>query len=75
VKEDFCRHLLKRFKKPIVSTSANLHGQPSPQNFEEISLAIKNEVDYIVKIRQNEVAVNTASSIVRWKHGQVEIVR
>ncbi len=75
VKEDFCRHLLKRFKKPIVSTSANIHGQPSPQKFDDISDLIKNGVDYIVKIRQKEDAVNGASSIVRWKDGQIEIIR
>ncbi len=75
VKEDFCRHLLKRFKKPIVSTSANIHGQPSPQKFDDISELIKNGVDYIVNIRQKEDAVNGASSIVRWKDGQIEIIR
>ena len=75
VKEDFCRHLLKRFKKPIVSTSANIHGQPSPQKFDDISELIKNGVDYIVNIRQKEDAVNSASSIVKWKEGQIEIIR
>ncbi len=75
VKEEFCRHLLKRFKKPIVSTSANIHGQPSPQKFDDISDLIKNGVDYIVNIRQKEDAVNGASSIVRWKDGQIEIIR
>ena len=75
VSEDFCRHLLKRFKKPIVSTSANIHGQPSPQNFETISTEIKNAVDYKVTFRNSEIAVTGASAIVRWKNGKIDIIR
>src|SRR3954469_20791177 len=67
VKEDFCRHLLKRFKKPIVSTSANLHGQPSPQNFFEISPELISGVDYVVNFRQNEAFLHAPSAIVKWK--------
>lgn len=75
VKEDFCRHLLKRFKKPVVSTSANLHGQPTPQNFSEVSLQLKNGVNYIVQFRQNEESLQKSSSIVKWKNGNCLIVR
>jgi L-threonylcarbamoyladenylate synthase len=75
VKEDFCRHLLKRFKKPIVSTSANLNGQPSPQNFENISSEIKKAVDYVVCFGQDEKLTNPASAIVKWKNGEVLIIR
>lgn len=75
VKEDFCRHLVKRFKKPIVSTSANLHGQPSPHNFQSVSNAIKVVVDYVVKFRQNEQVTQTASSIIKWKNGECIIIR
>ena len=75
VSEDFCRHLLKRFKRPIVSTSANLHGQPSPQNFESISPVLKNSVDYIVNFRQKDISVNGSSSIVRWTNGKYEVIR
>jgi L-threonylcarbamoyladenylate synthase len=69
VKEDFCRHLLKRFKKPVVSTSANLHGQPSPQNFTDVSAVIKSGVDYVVRFRQNEASPHSASSIIKWENG------
>src|SRR4051812_37686761 len=69
VKEDFCRHLLKRFKKPVVSTSANMHGKPSPQNFAEISADIKIRVDYVVRFRQNDVIGQSASSIIKWQNG------
>ena len=75
VSEDFCRHLLKRFKRPIVSTSANFHGQPSPQHFTEISDNMKKAVDYVVNYRQSDNTTTTASSIVKWKNGKVEVIR
>lgn len=75
IKEDFCRHLLKRFRKPIVSTSANLHGQPSPHNFSSISAEIKTGVDYVVNFRQSEEFPHTASSIIRWENGNCLIIR
>ncbi|MCK7556200.1 Sua5/YciO/YrdC/YwlC family protein [Chitinophaga sedimenti] len=37
IKEDFCRHLVKRLRKPLVSTSANISGAPSPANFRTCS--------------------------------------
>jgi L-threonylcarbamoyladenylate synthase len=53
--EDFSRQLCQRFRKAIVSTSANISGQPSPANFSEISEEIKSLVDYVVTYRQNEM--------------------
>ncbi|MEP6594484.1 MAG: L-threonylcarbamoyladenylate synthase [Ginsengibacter sp.] len=52
VDDEFCTALIKTFGKPIVSTSANVSGKPSPKNFSEIDEAIKNGVDYIVQHRQ-----------------------
>ncbi|GEO08529.1 L-threonylcarbamoyladenylate synthase [Segetibacter aerophilus] len=75
VKEDFCRHLLKRFKKPIVSTSANIHGQPSPQSFNHISAEIKSGVGYVVKYRQSEEFNASASAIIKWKNGKCLTIR
>lgn len=75
VKEEFCRHLLKRFKKPVVSTSANLHGQPSPQNFRDISNKIKNGVNYVVSFGQDEIQEKKASAIFKWEKGHPTIVR
>lgn len=66
VKEDFCRHLLKRFKKPIVSTSSNFHGQPSASHFNEIGPEIKQMADFVVNYRQNEHFEASASSLVKW---------
>ncbi|WP_018616293.1 L-threonylcarbamoyladenylate synthase [Segetibacter koreensis] len=75
VKEDFCRHLIKRYKKPIVSTSANLHGQPSPQNFQSISTEVKNAVDYVVSFAQDFKNIHSPSSIIKWKNGEVFTIR
>ncbi|MFZ9695040.1 MAG: L-threonylcarbamoyladenylate synthase [Chitinophagaceae bacterium] len=74
-KDSFCRHLLKRFRRPLVSTSANISGQQSPANFQAISAYIKKGVDYIVKWRQEEKKEAKASSIIRWNQGKVEIIR
>ncbi|MEJ7677250.1 MAG: Sua5/YciO/YrdC/YwlC family protein [Segetibacter sp.] len=75
VNENFCRHLVKRFKKPIVSTSANLHGQPSPQNFKSISPDIKNKVDYVVSFGQDDKIMHSASSMIKWQKGKALIIR
>ena len=65
VKEEFCRHLVKRFRKPLVSTSANLHGRPTPGLYKEIDEKIKESVDYIVQYRQEDTHVAAPSSIIK----------
>ena len=52
--ETFSRKLCERFRKAIVSTSANISGQPAPTNFNEISDEIKQAVDYVVTYRQDD---------------------
>ena len=75
-RDEFCKTLIKRLRQPIVSTSANLAGEPSPLNFNEINDAIKNGVDYIVQHRQNDLSMQPASSIIRWdKSGKPFTVR
>ena len=75
-KELFSSHLIGRFKKPIVSTSANLSGEPSPKNFGEISDEIKNNVDYIVKFGQEKKTNPSPSCIIKLgKGGVVSIIR
>lgn len=72
----FCRHLIKRFRKPLVSTSANLSGQPPARSFAEIPAEIKNGVDYIVRYRQDDTSAGEASSIIKWnKDGSVTVLR
>ena len=74
-KDEFCRHLLKRFRKPIVSTSANISGMPAPKTFQEIGDEIKNGVDYIVNHRQQDNVHAQPSSLIRWDNGRVTILR
>jgi L-threonylcarbamoyladenylate synthase len=74
-KEKFCIDLIKRFGKPIVSTSANSSGMPSPVSFSTIEDKIKSGVDYIVKYKQNDQSPSLPSSIIRWEEGRVEVIR
>lgn len=74
-KEPFCRQLIKRFKKPIVSTSANISGQPTPSQYSTIDVKIVKGVDYVVQWRQNEQKEAQPSSVIRWNSGQIEILR
>jgi L-threonylcarbamoyladenylate synthase len=73
--DEFCRHLIKRFRKPIVSTSANLSGQLSPGRFSQIPDAIKQGVDYIVQYNQASPDMSKPSAIVRWIKGKPEFIR
>jgi len=64
--DPFCKQLIKQFRKPIVSTSANISGHPSPLVFKDIDALIKNGVDYIVQHRQNDLSPANASTIIKW---------
>lgn len=76
VQEEFCKILLKQFKKPIVSTSANISGASSPKNFTEVSNEIKNGVDYIVQHRRDDTKSSEPSSIIKLNSkGEIEIIR
>ena len=74
--DPFCKMLIRKLKKPLVSTSANLSGEKSPAIFEEISEKIKKSVDHIVNLRHDDKKRNPASSIVRLKNnGEISIIR
>ena len=74
--EEFSKRLCQQFRKAIVSTSANVSGQPSPQNFSEISEEIKAAVDYIVDYRREETTQAKPSSIIKLdKGGVIKIIR
>ena len=74
--EEFSKRLCQQFRKAIVSTSANISGQPSPKNFSEISEEIKSAVDYIVGYRQEEMSNPKPSSIIKLdKGGVIKIIR
>jgi len=74
--ESFSKELCRRFKKPIVSTSANISGKPSPANFSEIESAIIDAVDYVVNYRQDDLTKSKPSSIIKLDAGGVvKIIR
>ena len=74
--DPFCKQLIKHFRKPIVSTSANISGYPPPEVFADIDIAIKNGVDYIVQHRQDDKTPTFPSSIIKWNaDGSLTIIR
>lgn len=74
--DDFCKHLIRTFKKPIVSTSANVSGEIAPENFSEIPENIKNNSDYIVNLSRDKKSKNKQSSIIRIKkNNEISIIR
>jgi L-threonylcarbamoyladenylate synthase len=74
--DNFCKQLIKRFGKPIVSTSANLSGEAAAKNFSEIDQEIKNSVGYVVQYKQDDISVAQPSSLIKWKKdGSIEILR
>lgn len=76
VNHPFCQQLLQRFRKPIISTSANLSGTPSATNFEEISEEIIKGVDYVVKFGQQDTSKGHPSIIMKLDpSGKFEFLR
>jgi L-threonylcarbamoyladenylate synthase len=73
--DEFCKHLIKRFRKPIVSTSANISGEPEPAVFPDISDVIKQRVDYVVEHRRDDVSTKLPSAIIRWENGEIVRLR
>ena len=74
VQDKFCRKLIKRFGKPIVSTSANVSGEATPKSFKEISIPILEGVDYIVDLHKNKR--NTKSStILKVDGNNIQVLR
>ena len=75
-RETISHELCYRFQKAIVSTSANLSGEPSPANFTEIAPEILQGVDYVMKCRQNDLSKAKPSQIIKLGiNGQVQIIR
>jgi len=74
VQDEFCRKLIKKLKKPIVSTSANVSGEETPKSFSEISKSILERVDYVVNLQQEKIP-NKSSTIVKITDGKIEILR
>lgn len=73
---DFCCELIRRFHKPIVSTSANISGEPTPSFYEEIPIEIIESVDWVADPYLEEGATGKASQIIKvGLHGEIEILR
>ena len=76
VRDEFCCRLIRRFGRPIVSTSANISGQAAPVVFKKISAEILKSVDYVVQLRQNELGDVKPSTIIKLnRSGEFEIIR
>jgi len=72
----FCQQLIQRLRKPLVSTSANISGKPSPQYFSQIDQDIINGVDYVVDIDQQSKEIKNPSTIMKLApDGRFEFIR
>jgi len=75
VQNDYCKALIRKLGKPIVSTSANFSGSPSPTSFDEIDSLLLKQVDYIVNLPEAE-SKNMASQIIKLNNlGEIEFLR
>lgn len=73
--DKFCQYLISKFKKPIVSTSANIAGAATPQTFKEISTSILKGVDYVVNLQRDQHSGTPSSIIKLGNDGTVKIIR
>jgi L-threonylcarbamoyladenylate synthase len=75
-RENISHELCYRYERAIVSTSANISGEPSPACFDEISDEIKRGVDYIMRSRQNDQSKSKPSQIIKLSiDGRIQIIR
>ncbi len=75
VKEPFCFKLMEKMRKPLVSTSANISGAPTPASFKEISSEIIKGVDYVVNLHQDKTMAKPSTIIKIGNDSQVKIIR
>ncbi|MDP9956316.1 L-threonylcarbamoyladenylate synthase [Epilithonimonas hungarica] len=76
VRNDYCKKLISKLNKPLVSTSANLSGQKSPMKFSDISEEIKSAVDHIVQDNQDKISEFSGSSVIKvWNNNQIKVLR
>ena len=74
--EQFCNELIGRFRKPLVSTSANISGKPAPSNFDEIDEELLKNADYVVRYRRDDMKKYNPSPVIRVEHnGIISIIR
>jgi len=76
VHNDFCRKMISLFDRPVVSTSANLSGQPAPIVFSKISREILEGVDHVVNFNRDVIIGTKPSTIIRlFENGEFEVIR
>lgn len=74
--DEFCNKLIRKFNKPIVSTSANISGEKTPRNFKEIDPSVAPQCDYVVQFKSGETTLGVPSSIIKLQNnGLVTIIR
>ncbi len=74
-RDTFCQYLIKKLKNPIVSTSANISGSPTPSSFKEISNVILKGVDYVVNLEHDKIKSRPSSIIKLSNDGRVKVIR
>jgi L-threonylcarbamoyladenylate synthase len=75
-RDEFCSELISRFRKPIVSTSANFSGSPSPENFFDVEKTLIDKVDFVVNWRQDDRSKSPASPVIKINHDStINIIR
>lgn len=75
-REEFSRRLCDAFRRPIISTSANLSGTPAPAIYDEISDEIKSQMDYIAVTRREDRTPHAPSGVIRLgSDGTVKVLR
>ncbi len=75
VQNEFCQELIRQFGKPIVSTSANVSGEPTPKSFSEISRTILDSVDYVVNLQQEKITTASSRILRITDTNEVEVIR
>ena len=75
VQDEFCKKLIRKLRRPIISTSANISGAPTPATFQEISKDILEGVDYVVNLHRNKKAAKPSAIIKLSTDGTVRVIR
>ena len=75
VKDVFCKKMIQKFGKPIVSSSANISGKPTPKRFSEIESSILESVDYIVDLKKERVSRSPSMIVKITNEGVLEFLR
>lgn len=76
VKDNFCKALIDEINIPLISTSANISGNPFPKKFKEIDKRILNQVDYVVNLNDSNLINSKPSRIIKFSlNGQIEVIR